>query len=66
MTTIVRPTLVQKMLDSVKKQGDYYEDYPKHWMSEDHGMEHALIKYVEELEKNQKPDSLPDGLPGSC
>lgn len=46
-----RPPQVQKMLDHVKKQGDYYEDVPKHWMSDDHGMEHALVKYVEELEK---------------
>lgn len=46
-----RPPLVQKMLDHVKKQGDYYEDVPKHWMSEEHGMEHALVKYVEELEQ---------------
>ena len=45
-----RPPQVQKMLDSIKKQGDYYEDYPKHWMSDDHGMEYALVKYVEELE----------------
>ena len=44
-----RPALVQKMLDSVKKQGDYYDDYPKHWMSEDRGMEYALIKYVESV-----------------
>jgi hypothetical protein len=46
----MRPPLVQKMLDKVKKQGDYYEDVPKHWMSDEHGMEHALVKYVESLE----------------
>lgn len=46
-----RPPLVQMMLDSVKKQGDYYDDYPKHWMSDEHGKEYALVKYVEELEK---------------
>lgn len=46
-----RPPLVQEMLDHVKKQGDYYEDYPKHWMDPKHGMEYALVKYVEELEK---------------
>lgn len=52
---IVRPPQVQKMMDRVKKQGDYYEDVPKHWMSDEHGMEHALIAYIEKLEANQKP-----------
>ena len=45
-----RPPLVQKMLDSVKKQGDYRDDVPKEWMNSDYGMEYALVKYVEDLE----------------
>jgi hypothetical protein len=48
---VKRPPQVQKMLDHVKKQGDYYEDVPKHWMSDEHGMEHALVAYVEKLEE---------------
>lgn len=46
-----RPPLVQVMLDSVRKQGSYYEDYPKHWMDPEHGKEYALVRYVEQLEK---------------
>ncbi len=53
-TTTSRSPLVQKMLDLLKRQGDYYEGVPKHWMLPEHGMEHALIAYVERLEKNQK------------
>jgi len=48
MTT--RPVLVQKMLDSIKRHGDYREHVPKAWMDADYGMEHALVKYVEDLE----------------
>jgi len=56
LTATTRPPLAAKMLERVKKQGDYHEDVPKHWMSDEHGMEHALVKYVEQLEANQKPD----------
>jgi len=51
MVKVTRPHLVQVMLDGIKKQGDYYEDYPKHWMDPEHGMQYALVKYVEDLEK---------------
>ena len=54
MGTPKRTPHVQKMLDSIAKQARYYEDVPKHWMSDDHGMENALVAYVEELEKTNK------------
>lgn len=47
---MMRSPLVQKMLVQLKKQGDYHEDVPKHWMSDEHGMEYALIEYVESVE----------------
>lgn len=56
-----RSPLVQRMIDRLQKQGDYYEDVPKHWMSDEHGMERALIAYIEKLEKNQKPAHKPKG-----
>lgn len=46
-----RPPLAQKMLDDLKRQAEYYKGVPKHWMSDDHGMEYALIEYVESLEE---------------
>lgn len=55
MTTTARPPLVQKMIERITAAGNYYEDVPKHWMSDEHGMEHALVRYVEQLEANQKP-----------
>lgn len=54
-----RPPLVQKMLDSIKKQGDYRDDVPKEWMNSDYGMEYALVKYVEELETQLAKKSRP-------
>lgn len=46
-----RPKLVQMALDKLKKRGDYREDVPLEYHNKDFGMEHALIKYVERLEK---------------
>lgn len=40
------------MLDQIKAQGDYYEDYPKHYLEPLHGMELALVRYVERLEND--------------
>jgi hypothetical protein len=50
---VTRSPLVQMMLDSVKQQGNYYEDVPKRWMRADFGMERALLAYVEQLEALQ-------------
>jgi hypothetical protein len=54
LTKLTRSPLVQRMIDSIKKTGDYYEDVPKHWTQPEHGQEHALIAYIEQLEANQK------------
>jgi hypothetical protein len=43
------------MIDHVKVQGDYVENIPKHWLLPEHGMEHALLAYIEELEKRPLP-----------
>ena len=56
-----RPMHVQEMLKSIKKQGDYYDDYPKHYMLDEHGQEYALIAYVEKLERELRRKS--QGLP---
>jgi hypothetical protein len=65
MPAPTRPPLVQKMIEHVQKQGDYYEDVPKHWMSDEHGMEHALVRYIEQLEANQKPKRVVKAKKGS-
>lgn len=49
-SSIIRPLLVQMMIDNIKKESRYREDIPKEWMRPDFHMEDALIKYIEELE----------------
>jgi len=39
------------MLNDIKRDGDYYDDYPKHYLRKEHGKQYALINYIEMLEK---------------
>jgi hypothetical protein len=55
MATTERTPLIQMMIDHVKAQSDYHEDVPKHWLQPTHGMERALLAYIEGLEKRPLP-----------